>query len=275
MGDNAHQPIPLGELVQHGQGVVQHILVQGSEALVDKEGFQLHAAGVVLHHVGQAKGQGQGGVKGLAAGETGGGPPFSGGEIKNFYVEPRLGVGAVCCGLVLQLIAPAADEIQTTVRHFQNLPEYGAHYIALKAQPAPVPLGACRQRAQLLQSVPGSLCGLQCGQALPGQIPDLGTVFEPLMQTALLLAQSLATAVCRCKGLIEGFRIAAFLSGGLLTQLCYGLGQSFAPMVIVGKGGPFPLQPGLALHAPAGEKGFCDGSGIGKACFRRRAASAR
>ena len=66
--------------------------VQAAKALVDEQGVKPHRAGVVLHHVGKPKGQGQGGQKLLPAGQCFNGPGQHGGAVQHFQVQPAQGV---------------------------------------------------------------------------------------------------------------------------------------------------------------------------------------
>ena len=69
MGDDAHQPISVREPSQGLQGQLQGLFAEGAEALVHKQRVHLDAPGGGLHLVRQPQSQGEGGEKGLAAGE--------------------------------------------------------------------------------------------------------------------------------------------------------------------------------------------------------------
>lgn len=69
MGDDAHQPISVREPSQGLQGQLQGLFAEGAEALVHKQRVHLDATGGGLHLVRQPQSQGEGGEKGLAAGE--------------------------------------------------------------------------------------------------------------------------------------------------------------------------------------------------------------
>ena len=60
MGDDAHQPVALGQAGQGEVGLVQRLGVQAAKALIHEQGVQTDA-GRHLHLVRQAQGQGQGG----------------------------------------------------------------------------------------------------------------------------------------------------------------------------------------------------------------------
>ena len=51
MGDDAHQPVTLGQACQHPDSLFQRVLIQGAKALVEEKGVQPDAAGGALHLV--------------------------------------------------------------------------------------------------------------------------------------------------------------------------------------------------------------------------------
>ena len=69
VGDDADEAVALGQLVEGLEGLLQGVVVEGSEAFVDEHGVELNAACRLLYLIGKAEGEGQGGLELLAAGE--------------------------------------------------------------------------------------------------------------------------------------------------------------------------------------------------------------
>ena len=69
MGDDAHQPVALGQTGQHPDGLFQRFLVQAAEALVQEQGVQPDAAGGALHFIRKAQCQRQRGLEALTTGQ--------------------------------------------------------------------------------------------------------------------------------------------------------------------------------------------------------------
>ena len=69
MGDDAHQPVALGQSGQHPDGLFQRFLVQAAEALVQEQGVQPDAAGGALHFIRKAQCQRQRGLEALTTGQ--------------------------------------------------------------------------------------------------------------------------------------------------------------------------------------------------------------
>ena len=51
MRDNAYQAVPVRQLAQHLQRLVQNIRAEGSEALIDKQRLQRLSSGPVLYRI--------------------------------------------------------------------------------------------------------------------------------------------------------------------------------------------------------------------------------
>ena len=69
MGDDAHQPVALGQAGEHPDGLLQRFLIQRAEALIEEEGVQPDAACGALDFIRKTQGQRQRGLEALAAGE--------------------------------------------------------------------------------------------------------------------------------------------------------------------------------------------------------------
>ena len=72
VADDADGAAALAQPVEHGQHLLEAVVVEAAEALVDEQRAEVEAAGLLAHGVGQPEGQGQRGHEGLAAGQRGG-----------------------------------------------------------------------------------------------------------------------------------------------------------------------------------------------------------
>ena len=254
VGDDAHQPVPFGELSQHVQRLVQHPVREGTEALVDKQGFHLPAARMVLYHVGEPQRQGQGGEEGLAARERSRAAQQTGAVVKHFDLQPGLGVAAVGVRAVDELIPPAAHKLQAAVCHLQNLPEHRAHYIAVKAQLSALAACAHGERGKTVEPRPGSLArGKGSRQRL--RLPeDVGVVFQESFQ---LRTGGVCVVVLLPQGgkrFVQRRKIRKLLPGGLLAQLSNLLPRVTQRFRVRGEDILLRLQPVLRITVPNGRE---------------------
>ena len=55
MADDADRSTALAQPVEHGHHLVEAVVVEGAEALVDEEGLQVEAAGLLADRVGETR----------------------------------------------------------------------------------------------------------------------------------------------------------------------------------------------------------------------------
>ena len=119
MGDDAHQPVALGQAGEHPDGQLQRFLVQRAEALIEEQGVQPDAPGAALYLVRKAKRQRQRSLEALAAGK---GLYAAAGAVvvvDNAKVQPGL-AALVLCTDALQLVLPGGHLHQPGVGVAQN-----------------------------------------------------------------------------------------------------------------------------------------------------------
>ena len=115
VADDAHGAAALAQPVEHGEHLLEAVVVEAAEALVDEQRAEVEPAGLLAHRVGQAQGQGQRGHEGLAARQRGGVADPAGPLVE--HPQAQAGPGAAGGSLVgvLEQVAPAAHDGESLV----------------------------------------------------------------------------------------------------------------------------------------------------------------
>ncbi len=122
VGDDAHQPVALGQAGEDPDGLFQRFVVEGAEALVEEEGVQPDAAGRALDFVRKAQRQRQRGLEALAAGK--GLHTAAGAVVVVDDAKVQAGLAALVLGTdALQLVLPGGHLHQTGVGVAQDAVE--------------------------------------------------------------------------------------------------------------------------------------------------------
>ena len=108
VADHAHGAATLAQVVEDRHHLLEALVVEGAEALVDEEGLQVEATGLLADGIGQPQRQGQGGHERLAAGQRGRGPRLTGPQVEHLEAEAAAGATRGEPVGVAQLVAALA-----------------------------------------------------------------------------------------------------------------------------------------------------------------------
>ena len=135
MGHDTDGSSSLAQRVQDGDHLLEALVVEGAEALVDEEGAEVEAAGLLAHGVGEPEGQGQGGHERLAARQGRGLTAHARPLVEDAQAQTAAGaLGGQAVG-VLEPVAAVAHDPQPLVGELGDLLEPGREDVGGEPHP--------------------------------------------------------------------------------------------------------------------------------------------
>ena len=128
VADDPDGPSALAQGVEHGEHLLEALVVEAAEALVDEQRAQVEAAGLLAHRVGQPEGQGERGHERLAAGQGGGLAGPAGPLVEDPQAEAAAGPSGGQVVGVLEPVAAGSHDGEPLVGQLGDLLEPGREH---------------------------------------------------------------------------------------------------------------------------------------------------
>lgn len=115
VGDDSDRTAALAQRVQHGDDLLEALVVECAEPLVDEQRAEVEPAGLLAHGVGQTQGEGERGHEGLAAGQRGRLAGHAGPLVEHSQPQPTAGTARGEPVGVLEPVAAVTHDAQPLV----------------------------------------------------------------------------------------------------------------------------------------------------------------